>query len=151
MSESEGYSRESTWWFFYVGGEEWAVTGYDDDWVAFKETRCNGQEDNHVVGEALLVDGLWALDKSAYPELEHYRDGKTQLARDIEAFLNQHGAPVSKCPDPECDAEVDEAEYGSYAWCDECGHVLGEGPRVVRFLIPGLARGNVRLRWERFD
>ncbi len=60
--------------------------------------------------------------------------------------------PVSKCPDPNCDAEVDEAEYGSYAWCDECGHALGE-VRVARLLPPEVLNRYVgvylRYDWQR--
>ncbi len=90
MSESEGYNRVSTF-YFDAGGEEWEVLGYEEAWLEFKETRRSGHEDTHVYAQADLVDERWVINKDESGNLYHYR--AAGVAADIEAFLNEHGAP----------------------------------------------------------
>jgi hypothetical protein len=72
-------------------GENWAITGFGTDWVAFEETSKNGQEDCHMYGEARLVDGNWVVDKDSRDQIGMY--SFDQEAQSVEDYFNTHGMP----------------------------------------------------------
>ncbi len=89
-----GYTRKVTH-LFEAGGEGWKVTHANASGIDFTETRCNGQEDCRMGGEAIaLGDGKWALDEWTRKQIETYSSKRTADA--VEAFFNEHGAPPAE-------------------------------------------------------
>ncbi len=76
---------------FEAGRTAWEVTYSDDRLIIFGETRKNGQEDDHMFGQAVLVDGRWRLDARHRNTIGECAYADTPDA--IEAFFNEHGAP----------------------------------------------------------
>jgi hypothetical protein len=88
--EKKSPYRKSVHYTFTVR-EEWAIFAFGDGWVAFEETRKNGQEDCHMSGEAELVDGKWVLDEGSRRNITMY--SYEDEADGIEAYFNKHGMP----------------------------------------------------------
>ncbi len=76
---------------FIIDDEVWEVTDFNTEYIGFEETRKDGQEDSHMMGDARIVDGRWKLDKSTREQIELYAGEETADA--IESFFNQHGTP----------------------------------------------------------
>ena len=91
MSESKPYTRRVSY-HFEAGRERWAVLSFSDDCIEFEETRKNGQEDCHMRGDALCIDGTWHLDEYTRKCIEDY--GNVGSADAVEAFFNEHGTPT---------------------------------------------------------
>ena len=86
--------RKHVEYHFEVDDKIWAVTGFNDTSISFEETRKNGQEDTHVYGEAMLVDGKWVLDYHTKCMLKEYWGNNT--INEIEDFFNKHGPPTDE-------------------------------------------------------
>ncbi len=113
-----GKYKEIREYLFNVGGETWAITDIfrdlrDRSCIGIKETRCNGQEDSHMSGEFVFVDGKWMeSDAPCSSNIARYSDQNTVDA--IVAFLNENN-PMNEtwwyngttCSD-ECDDEEEE-------------------------------------------
>lgn len=85
-------SRYKTQYSFEAGGEGWVVIDFDDDEMTIKETRCNGQEDCHMMATLQRVDGAWKLEQ---PNMIAEEAGE-RVAAAVEAFVTENGPPQTK-------------------------------------------------------
>ena len=91
MNDKSPYTKRVTH-TFTADDQEWAVTDFYAEQIGFEETRKNGQEDCHMIGEAVLVDGKWKLEDYTRRQIEMYTGKETADA--IEAFFDEHGPPT---------------------------------------------------------
>lgn len=86
----QGYYEDRRW-LFDARGETWEIR-WKGDRLRVSETRCNGQEDSHVIELAVLRRGKWVwLDESNSNGFEEYRpDGS---GAEVLAHINTYGPP----------------------------------------------------------
>ena len=92
-TEDKPAYENRTAYLFTADGQEWAILSFDKFRIEFEETRKNGQE-NHMSGEASMVDGKWLIEDDT--QISEY--SRPETAREIEAYFDEHGTPAKWQP-----------------------------------------------------
>jgi hypothetical protein len=86
----EPYQKSITYHFQTLGEKQWAIVDISSNRMKIEDV--GSPEHRHTYGIFQLVDGFWQIDlddNTIESEFGH------AVVLDIEAYLNEHGAPES--------------------------------------------------------
>jgi len=76
---------------FKVQSTYLSTTGVDGDRIEISETEFNGQEDTHMIADAVFEDGKWAWEDE---KTNFHRYMSNDFAQAILDFLNSNPPPT---------------------------------------------------------